>query len=241
MQIEIGTRLDGAPGPKYRAALRFAELAPSTGLPKPAKLQPWCASDEHGAFAASLVAPPSLIFDEQSRPHVPQTRSVFDRLATACDALKARFLLLETGASLSPSLRDRDRFVRYCETLSKTPGCPQLVWRAGGLWEGDDVLALCAEHDLWMACDPFADDLPDEELPAASCLYLQARAEGATRRFGEDHFIRLARQIEAAPQLDELVITLDSAKAFREVRRLQALFVEFGLLEPSQLPADSMR
>lgn len=99
-----------------------------------------------------------------------------------------------------------------------------------------DVLEACREHKLWLACDPFADDLEDGLLPQTPELYLQARAEGGTRRFGEDHFIRLANQLEASAassQLSRVVIALDSPKAFREAARLKNLLEEVGLWEPA--------
>ncbi len=233
MRIELGARLDSAPGPKYRSSLRFCELDLRGGLPKPAKLREWVNPDEQATFSISLVAPDELVFDGQGRPHAKHERSVFDRLASACEALSAHCLVLETGARLSPSLRDRQRLQNYCETLKSTPGCPQLVWRAGGLWEPEEAVAFCAQHELWPALDPFADELPE-----LAHLYLQARAEGGTQRFGEDHFVRLIQKLEAHEHLQEVFITLDSERSFREVGRLKGLLEEFGLLEPSDSSAD---
>lgn len=225
MRIQLGTRLRAAPGPKYRSRLRFAEFDFVGGLPKPAKLRDWCQPDEKGAFVASLIAPTDQLFDERGRPHAKENRSVFDRLCSASEALGASFIVLETGSQLSPSLRDRDRFFSYCDTLKASPGCPQLVWRAGGLWEPEEVITICDERQWLAAVDPFSEDLPDR-----GQLYLQARAEGGTRRFGEDHFVRLVKKLEACSQVETITMTLDSERSFREVGRLKDLLAEFELI-----------
>ncbi len=141
MQLLAGALLERPPGPKYAAALRFAELAPRAPLPKPATLAGWRRKLPDG-FELALRAP-DLCWQAPGGPLRPSEEldAGLRWLSEAADAMEASMVVVPTSASVTTGARDRLRLRDYFARIPRTEG-RIVAWKPTGLWEPEAVQAM---------------------------------------------------------------------------------------------------
>jgi uncharacterized protein YecE (DUF72 family) len=81
-----------------------------------------------------------------------QTRWAWEITRRAAEILDAKAILFHTPASFTPTQRNRENLVRFFHSIERGP-C-HLVWDPEGMWEDEEIEALCRECDLIPAIDP---------------------------------------------------------------------------------------
>ncbi|MCA9610838.1 MAG: hypothetical protein KC619_34820, partial [Myxococcales bacterium] len=178
-RIHAGALLERPPGPKYAAALDFAELALPEPRPTDKTIRRW-ASELPDGVALSLVVPADAVrspkgplrFDEAMDGALQATRE-------AAKILGARFAVLTTGADVTTGPRDRALLRAWVERWSGD--AVQLVWQPTGLWEPEQAIPYAHELGLLYAFDP----LETDRLPTGETVYARLRAVGLRKRFHE--------------------------------------------------------
>lgn len=70
----------------------------------------------------------------------------------AADVLDARAVLFQTPASFTPTRENRENLVWFFSTIDR--GGSHLVWDPEGVWEEEEVSAICKDLGLIPAADP---------------------------------------------------------------------------------------
>jgi hypothetical protein len=215
--LHVGALLDRAPGRKYIAALRFAELAPRLPLPRPGTL----ASIRTGLpadFVLALRAPRSAVVSTRGALREdPELDKGLAWLSAAADALQARAVVIHTPSELTPGARSRDLLRAYVARLPRVEG-RTYVWAAQGAWEPEEAQAVCQELGLCRAFDP----LETRSSSRADVVYATLRALGHRAGFSYAALSdALLRTLEHKPS--EAFISVDAERAFDIARRLQTL------------------
>jgi len=210
--LHVGAVLERPPGPKYAAALSFAELAFPGAVPKLGTLAKWRSQLPEG-FVVSLVAPYGARVTEKGAFRMtPDLEEAVGWLRDARSATGARFVVAPTGSEMSTSQRDRDRFAAWCEAVGG-----QIVWAPGGIWEIEDAAELAEELGIHCAFDPLQDDPVDGDL-----VYCRLRAIGQRQRFSEGLLYEiLATIVTLEPEM--AYVSLESKQSFREATQLRRL------------------
>ena len=214
--ILAGATLERPPGRKYVDALRFAELTFPSSLPKRATLARWRASLPP-EMEVALVAPRStrisalgaFRFDEE----LERSLAWYVAAREATDA----HAVIPTGAELSTSKRDRERFAAWIARLPRREG-RHVVWAPSGIWESEIAQPFAAELGLLCAFDPLQDDV----LPSGPVGYVRLQALGGRQRFGEGWLSEVLDALEEA-ELEKTYVAIESGRSFREAKLLQEL------------------
>src|SRR5262245_7692528 len=124
---------------RYAERFDLLELRAEPGrLPRPAKLKAW-AETVPERFAFSLMLPRSLAGLDSEKPAEPEVEAFLRSAA----AIGARWIVLQTPPSATPSARTRRRLVALLERLPREPWA--IAWEPRGLWEDPAAEALAAE------------------------------------------------------------------------------------------------
>jgi hypothetical protein len=211
-----GSVLDRLPGPKYAAALRFAELAPRAPLPRVATLRKLRAQAAP-ELTLALRAPRSTLCSARGplRFDAELERS-FAWLLSAREALAARIVVLPTPSDLSTGQRDRELLAELAARLPRAEAL-HWVWAPSGPWQPDLAEPVAAELGLVLAFDP----LHDPE-PAGPMAYARLRALGARRSFSQAILEQIHAQLGGDPERESFV-AIDAPRSFDHAVRLQAL------------------
>lgn len=213
--ILAGATLERPPGRKYVEALHFAELTFPSSLPKRGTLKRWRASLP-SEFEVAIVAPRatriSALGAFRFDPELER------QLAWYCDALVATdgHAVVTTGAELSTSGRDRERFAAWIARLPKREG-RHVIWAPSGIWEAELAQPFATELGIVCAFDPLQDDIP-----AGPIGYARLQALGARQRFGEGLLTEVLDALDDADH-ERTYVAIESARSFREAKMLQAL------------------
>ena len=217
-RLHAGAQLDRAPGPKYLAALDFAEIATVGPAPKAKTLAKWREGLPED-FTLGFVVP----HDARRSPEGPlrfdaDMEAALDRAAEAADALGARFAVLPTGGDVTTGQRDRDLLAGWAERW-RSKSRSQLVWHPTGLWDEESAPSFARRLGVVWGFDP----LEIEELPRLDLAYCRLRAIGMRKSFNETLLLEVLDRLVDAP---EAFVALESEKSFREAKRLAALAAE---------------
>jgi uncharacterized protein YecE (DUF72 family) len=214
--LHIGALIDRAPGRKYIAALRFAEIALRAPVPRPntlASIRKSLPAD----FVLALRAPRSAVISARGPLRLDDELSAavtwMDEAATA---LQARAVLIHTPAELTPGARSKELLRAYAEKLPRVPE-RHYVWAAQGAWEPEEMQALCAELGWVRAFDPL-----ETASSPGDVVYATLRALGHRAGFSfsalED---AVTRTMEHGPS--EAFISVDADKSFDVARRIKGI------------------
>lgn len=209
MRIFVGASLDRLPGPKYKEALDFVELAFAGPLPKIGKLTSW--RQQFTGLDVGLVVPSAdyinggVAFD--------RIEDCFQWTEAAVEIIGDVRTVLTPGRAFGTSTKDRARFLKG---IAATPGTP--VWHPGGMWDWQTAYRWANESNLLLARDPFV----SETESGGRTIYLRPQAVGLTRRFSEGMFYGLLEQI-AEFDADEVRIAISSDRSFDEARKLRGM------------------
>ncbi len=215
-RIHAGALLERPPGPKYAAALDFAELALPEPLPTDKTLRRWRAELPEGV-TLSLVAPAAagrgakgpLRFDDGMEEALGRARE-------AAAILGVRFVVLTTGGDVTTGPRDRGLLREWIGRWSGD--AVRVVWQPTGLWEPEQAIPFAHELGVLYGFDP----LEADRLPTGDVVYARLRAVGLRKRFHESLLEDAIDAIEQT-EADEAFVAIESAASFREATRLASL------------------
>lgn len=208
-----GASLDHLPGPKYLAALRFAEVSLRAPLPRASTLR-----QKRGQLPADVVlalrAPKTAILGARGPLRFDaELEAGVAWLLAARDALQAKLVVLPTPADLTPGPRSRELLAAYVDKL-RDPERP-IVWAPSGPWERDHAARVAAELGLVLAFDPLEEDCP--EGPFA---YARLIAIGARRSFSP---ALLEDALGALPEGLPSYVVIESERSFPQASLLQKM------------------
>lgn len=214
-RIHAGAQLERLPGPKYAAALGFAEIALGQPLPNPKTLRKW-RDDMPDGVELSLVVPYAA--RASARGPLRFDDAMEDALAYTLEAaaiLEAKFVVLPTGADVTTGPRDRGLLRDW---LARWEGTDHtLVWQPAGLWDPELAQPFADELGVVWGFDPLV-----ATPPGAPTLYCRLRTIGARQRFDETLLLEITDALEESGAEDAYV-ALESPKSFREASRLAAI------------------
>jgi uncharacterized protein YecE (DUF72 family) len=218
MQIHVGASLDRPPGPKYSAALSFAELRFPSSRPKTKSLERWRSSVSED-FIVSIMAPKACT-EGSSGPFKldPVLEAELDWLGLAARATRARAIVLPTHRAISTGARDRERLAKYVEALRTRVPEAALVWQPGGLWDLELAAPQAEKLGVTLAIDP----LDAETIPDTSLVYLRIVAIGARSRISPGMSIEVVERLREH-HADEAFVVIHSERSVREAGALAAL------------------
>jgi uncharacterized protein YecE (DUF72 family) len=219
--LHVGALIDRAPGRKYQAALSFAEFAPRAPFPRPATLASMRA-DLPADFVFALRAPRNSLASKQGTLRMDaELEAGLAWLFAAADALKARAVVLNTPADLTPGARSRELLKAFAQRLPRVPD-RHYVWLPQGVWEPEDIAVVCAELGLLRGFDPL------ETAPTpGEVAYATLRAMGHRAGFS---LTALSDALAATTRYatNEAFISVDADRAFDIARRLKGLQANLG-------------
>jgi hypothetical protein len=209
-----GASLDHLPGPKYLAALRFAEVSLRAPLPRASTLR-----QKRGQLPADVVlslrAPKSAIVGSRGPLRFDaELEAGLTWLLSARDALGAKLVVLPTPADLTPGARSRDLLAAYVEKLPREPERP-FVWAPHGPWEREQAERVASDLGLVLAFDPL-----EEDCPPGPIAYARLIAIGARRSFSP---ALLEDALEALPPGLPSYAVIESERSFPQASMLQKL------------------
>ncbi|MEM8607731.1 MAG: hypothetical protein AAGF92_11525 [Myxococcota bacterium] len=214
MELLVGPIVERPPGAKSSAGLRYAEVAPTAPLPKPATLARWRSRFSGEAKLGLRVPAPCWNGpDGVLRPDP----AAMGWLEAAIDVLEPTSVVVPTGASITTGARDRKRLEAYFSQFPKRDGI-DLVWRGTGLWEPDTRESVAHALGVIGGIDAL-----DDPVPTVAVVHAELRAEGFRQSFS---------QAVLADALDTLLhsgaqrayVAIESSHAIREAKLLQSLF-----------------
>jgi uncharacterized protein YecE (DUF72 family) len=212
--VHAGAQLERAPGPRYVARLRFAEIALRAPLPRAATLHRWRATLPEG-FALALVAPKSSVVSAKGPLRFDDALEAgFAWLCDAAEALAAQFVVIPTPASLTTGQRDRELLAAYVERLRARAPERTVVWSPTGLWEPDSAQAFAARLGIVCAFDPL-----ESPAPSVPVAYARLAAIGGRQRFS-DPILRDLVDILDASDAGDIYVAIASPQSFQQATRL---------------------
>lgn len=160
-------------------------------------------------FAFSVVAPRELCVLERSAPD----RALVDAARSASEALSARFVLLRTPATVTPSQRTKTRLAALVDALRGV--AKDVAWEPRGIWAPEESEAFASELGVTLVRD-----LAEQDPPATSVVYTRLLALGRNTRLGSGALERVAERLEDA---EEAFVIVEGDGAVGVARRLREL------------------
>ena len=164
MQLFVGrNNLEGDIA-RYASRFNLLELrADASNLPRGARLADW-KKRVPADFAFSIVLPRTLGQFESS---------VFDlgRSLELADTLSARWLLLQTPASVGPSARMRERLSKLFQAVVHPER--RIAWESRGVWDDEQIEEFALEQNVHVVRD-----VSRTEPPPGACVYTRLLALG---------------------------------------------------------------
>jgi hypothetical protein len=215
-RIHSGALLTRLPGPKYAAALTFAEVELPSPMPTARTLRRW-QELAAGKVTLGLVVPDvatasakgPLRFDAAMEAALARTQE-------AAAILGARFVVLATKSDVTTGPRDRDLLAQWMGRWGGTEHT--LVWQPSGLWDAELARPFARKLGVLHAFDPLQTRAP----LGGTTLYARLRAIGTRKRFTETLLLEVVDSLASSDAVDAFV-ALDSPKSFAEAQRLAAL------------------
>jgi uncharacterized protein YecE (DUF72 family) len=164
MQLFVGRNALEGDIARYASRFNMLELrADATNLPRGARLADW-KKRVPAEFAFSVVLPRALGQFESSALELGRTVEL-------ADALSAKWLLLQTPASVGPSARMRERLSKLFQAVAHEGR--RIAWESRGVWEDEQIEAFAAEHQVHVVRD-----VSRTEAPPGDCVYTRLLALG---------------------------------------------------------------
>ena len=216
-ELHVGALLDRAPGPKYVAALGFAELGLRPPLPRSATLGQIRKRLPEG-FRLALRAPrDSVVSNLGALRMTAELEAGVTWLIAAADACGATAVLIPTPADLTPGARSRELLREYVARLPRVEG-RHYVWLPGGLWEPPESYAVAADLGLVCGFDP----LEAKRRPPGPVAYGTLRALGHRTGFSPS---ALADAIDMllSPETELAFLSIDAERGFDVAKRARSV------------------
>lgn len=215
-RIHAGATLERPPGPKYAAALDFAELALPEPWPTDRTLRRWREELPDGVELALLIPGPATRSSRGPLRFDAAMEASFARTSEAARILGVRFAVLATGGDVTTGPRDRTLLREWIARWPADAGA--LVWQPTGLWQPEQGIPFAAQLGVLYGFDP----LEAEHLPTGSVVYARLRAVGVRKRFPED-LLEEALDAVSQTEADDAYVAIESPASFREASRLATL------------------
>ena len=221
---------------EYYARLSVVEVQQTFHQPpKPSTVERWRA-EAPGDFAFTVKAwqlvthePSSPTYRRLSQPIPPGSEArygsfrdteevwaAWQTTRTVARALAAQAILFQCPASFTPTAEHKAALRRFFARAERDPGCA-FVLEPRGVWEREEVEALCAELDLVHAIDP----LQDEPALGAANAYWRLHGPVTGRyRYSDDDLHRLRERCESAERVDCLFNNVEMWKDANRFARL---------------------
>jgi uncharacterized protein YecE (DUF72 family) len=146
-------------------------------------------------------------------------RKAWETLREAAEVLDARAILFRTPAAFTPTDTHRRNMVRFFSSLDR--GNRRLVWDPEGVWQEDEVAALCRDLDLIPAQDPLL-----HSLPPGRDFYFRLKTKTRGRGgYGSDDFYRILEKAESGGDGEEDregFVIWNTPKPDRDAKNFQA-------------------
>ncbi len=212
--LHVGATVERPPGPKYVAALGFAELTFPSSWPRRSTLAKWRRGA--GQLQCAVVAPRGVTYG--SAGPLRWDEGLEERFAWYLDALDAldAHAVIPTGSDVTTSPRDRDRLASFLARIPQREG-RHIVWAPKGLWSLDLALPFAEKMGVLCAFDPLED-----ETPTGPVAYARLEALGGRQRFSEGLLYDLLEALVEGG-FEEAYVALESDRSFQEAVRLQQL------------------
>ncbi len=171
MKVYVGQAKLIGPISRYAGKFNFLELAAEPGrCPRPVVLRQWKQAVPKDFVFAVRLARAVAAFDSGAEEALTMG-------LRAAEALDARWLLLQTPATLGPGQRNRDRLKKLFERLLETGR--KVAWDPRGVWEEAEILPLITEVNVQWSRDPSRYEMVEEPL-----AYARIPALGTASRVG---------------------------------------------------------
>jgi uncharacterized protein YecE (DUF72 family) len=117
-------------------------------------------------------------------------RQAWETMREAAEVLDARAVLFRTPASFTPTARNRRNMADFFSSMERGPW--KLVWDPEGVWEEDEVAAICGDLGLIPVQDPLL-----TTMPAGRDFYFRMKTKTRGRgQYGPDDFYRVLEKAE---------------------------------------------
>ena len=196
MQLFVGRNAHEGDIARYAQRFNFLELrADATNLPRGNRLADF-RKRVPDAFVFSIVLPKATGLLESSEIDLGRTLEL-------ADALSAKWLLLQTPASVGPSARMRERLSKLFERLEHDER--RIAWESRGVWEDDQIEVFAAEHGVHVVRD-VSRSVP----PIGEVLYTRLLALGDGVHIRSNVTSHVA---EAIAEFEEAVVVIEGQGA----------------------------
>jgi hypothetical protein len=217
-EIYAGGTLERMPSPKLANSLRFFEYAPKPPLSTLATLAR-IGKQLNDKTGLSLVCPKSSwLTPNGAMRKGPALDAGIDWITRVSDILRARAIVIATGAELSTGERDRTLLAEFVERLRPTGRI--LVVAPRGLWEPEHGAAFAKQTNTVYGFDPLESDAPEGDI-----VYARIRPMGARPRLTEGHLAQVAERLLRAGA-EQAFVTIESDQPLRDAKRLLKLLAE---------------
>ena len=151
-----------------------------------------------------------------------QTQWAWSVVQEAQEILEARAVLFQTPASFTPTREHRENLVRFFNSIQRRD-C-HLVWDPEGVWEEEEVEALCSDLGLVRAVDPLLNAGSHEEVFYFR-MQTKTRGQGI---YTPDDFYRIYYEAEGADRKDQSkgFLIWSGPKAVRDAKGFESWSLE---------------
>lgn len=201
MKIHIGQA--ALRGSIRRYPFDLLELLVEPHLPQPKKLATWREEKPECVFSLRLQLESGASADQQR----------LAQLEAARDALAARWLVVTTTPTTTPTTRHRDLLARLLDSCRSDTW--RIAWEPRGVWTPEEAERWAEELGVTLVRD-----LRREEVPPGSVQYTRLRALGSGTRTSVEALERVAMRLEGA---EEAYVVLEGEGASRTAQLLREL------------------
>jgi uncharacterized protein YecE (DUF72 family) len=149
-------------------------------------------------------------------------RRAWETVRETARILEARAIVFDTPAAFTPSPENRENLNRFFTDMPRGP--EHLVWQPEGMWEEDEVEALCRQLGLIAAVDPLRG-----RVPRGRALYFRFPAKTTARGgYDADDFYRIVRAVEERGKRagKEGFLIWSAPGGMRDAEKFRAWFAE---------------
>jgi len=169
---------------KYAKVFDFLEVRCDPAPPSPKHLRRLREEAPEG-FAFALVAGKALSALSTTEPDA----KLVSALREAATALGARWILVRTPASATPSSRTRGRLASLFGALAGA--APGIAWEPRGIWSDDELARAREEFGVTVVRD-----LAEHDAVPADVVYTRLLGLGRNQRIGSGAIERLEERLE---------------------------------------------
>jgi len=120
-----------------------------------------------------------------------QTRWAWEIVRRSAEILDAKAIVFHTPSSFTPTRENRENFARFFGSVERGSYC--LAWEPEGMWEDEEIKALCREFGLITAIDPLISKSSPGDI-----FYFRIKEKTRSRgAHGEDDFLQIQGRAEA--------------------------------------------